>query len=53
MQPTEQLQNMDKLDKLIRDLIYEMKDQRNDGWVNDYFRKRLEQLKKQIDKALE
>jgi hypothetical protein len=46
-------QNMDQLERIISQLIMDMKDDRHDGYTKEYYRKRLEQLKKQIEKALE
>lgn len=43
---------MDQLERMVQALIYEMRDERNDGYSKDYYRKRLEELKKQIEKAL-
>lgn len=52
MQPARQLTNMDQLERLVHELIYCLKDGRHDGYSKEYYRKRLEELKKQIDKAL-
>ena len=43
---------MDQLERMVQALIYEMRDERNDGYSKEYYRKRLEELKKQIEKAL-
>lgn len=43
---------METLERLIRDLIYEMKDDRNDGYTQEFYRKKLEDMKKLIEKAL-
>jgi len=43
---------MDQLDRLVNELIYEFKDNRNDGYSKEYYRKKLEDIKKQIEKAL-
>lgn len=53
MQPKRQSKTMDKLERKIRDLIYEMNDNRNDGWSKEAYRKHLIELKKLIEKALD
>ena len=44
---------MDKLERKIRELIYEMKDNRNDGWSKEAYRNKLKELQKLIEKALD
>lgn len=44
---------MDQLSKLIIELIYEMKDNRNDGWTKKHYREELRKIKQKIDRALD
>lgn len=41
-----------ELEYLVKELILDMKNSRNDGWVTEGARHQLEKLKKMIDEAL-
>jgi hypothetical protein len=43
---------MDHIEKHISDLIYEMRDDRNDGYTKEYYRQRLQKIREIIEKAL-
>lgn len=43
---------MDQFSKLIQEMIYEMKDHRNDGWTKEAYKERLKKIKQDIEKAL-
>lgn len=39
--------------KLVDDMAYEMKDNRNDGWVKEHYKTSLKAIRDHINKVLE
>lgn len=39
--------------KVVDDMAYEMRDDRNDGWVKEYYRDSLKSVRDYINKVLE
>lgn len=48
-----EVQALDKTLRRIDQIAYEMRDDRNDGWVKDFYRQSLKNIRDHINKALE
>jgi hypothetical protein len=48
-----EVQALDKTLRRIDQIAYEMRDDRNDGWVKEFYRQSLINIRDHINKALE
>ena len=48
-----EVQSLDKTLRRIDQIAYEMRDDRNDGWVKEFYRQSLINIRDHINKALE
>jgi hypothetical protein len=48
-----EVQSLDKTLKRIDQIAYEMRDDRNDGWVKEFYRQSLINIRDHINKVLE